>query len=184
MAVERDGTAGIVIAGHHIGDAVGVAIGIDDGGDGQAEAPRLLDGDILLVGIDHEQEVGKPAHILDAAERAVELVTLALEREALLLGVALGRARGEHLLELAQPRGRARPRVWGAARSVGGGPSCWGGGPRARRNWRLCAPLFWPPPGRPPGPGFWPPKKGAPPPLAPVSLTACSARCSIGTDWA
>ena len=33
IAIERDGTAGVVIAGHHIGDAVGVAIGIDDGSD-------------------------------------------------------------------------------------------------------------------------------------------------------
>ena len=104
IAIERNGTAGVVIAGHHISDAVGIAIGIDDSGNWQTEAPSLLDSDILLVGIDHEQEVGQAAHILDAAERAVELVALTLEREPLFLGVALGGARGEHLIELAQPR--------------------------------------------------------------------------------
>src|SRR5215470_2638321 len=111
VAVQRDGAAGVVIAGHHEGDAIGIAIGVDDGGHRQTEAPRLLDRDVLLVGIDHEQEVGQAAHVLDAAERAIELVALALQREPLLLGVALGLARREHLVELAQPRDRLRDRL-------------------------------------------------------------------------
>ena len=77
------------------------------GGDRNVEPPRLLDGDVFLVGVDHEQQVGHAAHVLDAAERAVELVALALHGEALFLGVAAGLAGGEHLVELAQARDRA-----------------------------------------------------------------------------
>ena len=78
VAVERDGAAGVVVAGHHEGDAVRIAIGVDDRGDRDVEALRLLDRDVFLVGVDHEHEVGQAAHVLDAAERAVELVALAL----------------------------------------------------------------------------------------------------------
>ena len=85
---------------------VRIAIGVDDGRDRHAEAPRLLDRDVLLVGVDHEQEVGQPAHVLDAAKRAVELVALALQREPLLLEVAPASPEDEHLVELAQARNR------------------------------------------------------------------------------
>src|SRR5919197_1863855 len=57
IAIERNGATGVIIAGHDVGDAVGVAVGVDHGGDGQTQTPRLLDRDILLVGIDHEQQV-------------------------------------------------------------------------------------------------------------------------------
>src|SRR5262245_29061650 len=90
IAIKRDGATGVIIAGHDEGDAVGVAVGVDHGGDWQTQTPRLLNRDVLLVGIDHEQQVGKTAHVLDAAERSVELVALALQRQALFLGVARG----------------------------------------------------------------------------------------------
>ena len=41
---------------------------------------------MFLVGVDDEQDVGQPAHLLDAAERALELVALAGETQELLLG--------------------------------------------------------------------------------------------------
>ena len=169
IAIERDGAAGVVIAGHHVSDAVGIAVGVDHGGDRDFEAARLLDRDVFLVGVDHEQQVGQPAHVLDAAERAVELVALALQVEPLLLGVAAGFVGGEHLLELAQPLDRAGDRL----------PV----GQRAAEPARIdvilrallaasamasCACRLVP-------------TNRMRPPLATVSLTACSARCSIGT---
>ena len=75
---------------------VRVAVGIDDRGDRNAEAVGFLDGDRFLVGVDDEQQVGHAAHVLDAAERLVELLALAGERQPLLLGEALGLA-GEQL---------------------------------------------------------------------------------------
>src|SRR5437870_2797671 len=61
--------------------------------------PIMEDAEIVEPLLDRSRHA---AHVLDAAERAVELVALALPRQTLLLGVALGLARGEHLLELAQ----------------------------------------------------------------------------------
>ena len=37
VAVQRNGAAGVVIARHHKGDALGIGIGIDDGGNGYVE---------------------------------------------------------------------------------------------------------------------------------------------------
>ena len=53
------------------------------------ELARLLDRDRFLVGVDHEHQVGHAAHVLDAAQRLLELVLLAGERQQLLLGEAL-----------------------------------------------------------------------------------------------
>ena len=68
------------------------------------EATGFLDGIGFLVRVDHEQEVGKIAHVLDAAEVAVETLTLTVEEQALLLGHAFGFGAFEH----AQARDRLR----------------------------------------------------------------------------
>ena len=52
------------------------------GDDRNAELLGLGDGDLLLVGVDHEQQVGQPAHLLDAAQRRVERVAVARELQA------------------------------------------------------------------------------------------------------
>ena len=85
----------------------GIAVGIDDGDDGDAELLGLGDGDLLLVGVDHEQQVGQAAHFLDAAERLVERVAIARELQDLLLGSPLGLA-GKHFVQLLQPADRLR----------------------------------------------------------------------------
>src|SRR6202045_1564481 len=102
IAIQRDGPASIVIAGHDIGDALGVGIGIDDGGDRNIEPLGFLDRDVFLVGVDHEDHVGQTAHVLDTAERAIELVALTLQRQPLFLGVGIGIAGIEHLIEMPQ----------------------------------------------------------------------------------
>src|SRR5665647_2547943 len=42
VAIQRDGAASVVIAGNHIGDALGIGIGVDDRGDRNVEPLRLL----------------------------------------------------------------------------------------------------------------------------------------------
>ena len=111
IAIQRDGAAGVVIARHHIGDALGIGIGIDDRGDGNVEPLGFLDRDVFLVGVDHEDHVGQTAHVLDAAERTVELVALALQRQPLLLGVGVGIAGIEHFIEVPQPLDRTGNRL-------------------------------------------------------------------------
>ena len=111
VAIQRNGAAGVVIARHHIGDALGIRIGVDDRGDGNVEPLRFLDRDVFLVGVDHEDQVGQTAHVLDAAERTVELVALALQRQPLLLGVGVGIAGIEHFIEMAQTLDRTGNRL-------------------------------------------------------------------------
>src|SRR5205823_1095809 len=111
VAIQRNGAAGVVIARHHKGDALGVGIGVDDRGNGNVEPLRFLDRDVFLVGVDHKDHVGKTAHVLDAAERTVELVALALQRQPLLLGVGAGLAGRQHLIEVTQPLDRTRNRL-------------------------------------------------------------------------
>src|SRR5262249_17252307 len=45
IAIERDGTTRVVVAGHREVDAIGIAIRIDDGDDRNTELARFLDGD-------------------------------------------------------------------------------------------------------------------------------------------
>jgi len=73
IAIERDRAAGVVIARDREYDAVGIGVGVDDRRDRNIEALRLLDRDVFLVGVNHEDEVGYAAHVANAAERALEL---------------------------------------------------------------------------------------------------------------
>ena len=78
------------------------------GDDRDAEALGLLDRELLLVGVDDEDQVGRAAHVLDAAERAARASRFSrASMQALLLGEALAAA-GEDLVDLAQARDRAR----------------------------------------------------------------------------
>ena len=173
VAIQRNGAAGVVIARHHEGDALGIGIGIDDRGNGNVEPLRFLDRDVFLVGVDHEDHVGKTAHVLDAAERAVELVALALQRQPLLLGVGVGLAGRQHLVEVTQTLDRAGNRL----------PV----GQRAAEPARIDEILRRALGGL--GDAVLRLALGADEQDAAalgdgVADTACSARCSIGTVWA
>ena len=67
---------GVVVARDHVGDHVGVAVGVDHRHDRHAELVGLGDGDVLLLGVDHEDGVGQPVEAADAAEVALELLEL------------------------------------------------------------------------------------------------------------
>src|ERR1700677_354820 len=111
IAIQRDGAAGVVIARHDIGDALGIRIGVDDRGDRNVEPLGFLNRDVFLVGVDHENQVGQTAHVLDAAERPIELVALALQGQPLFLGIGVGIARIEHLIEMTQTLDRTGNRL-------------------------------------------------------------------------
>ena len=110
VAIERDGAAGIVIGRDREGDAIRIGVGVDDRRDRDAEALGLLDRQLLLVGVDDEDQVGRAAHVLDAAESALELLLFTGQHQALLLGEA-GAAAAEDLVDLAQARDRAGDRL-------------------------------------------------------------------------
>src|SRR5690606_39280727 len=57
IAVERDGTACVVVAGNREVNAIRIAVRIDDGDNWNPELLGLLDGDRFLVRVNDEQEV-------------------------------------------------------------------------------------------------------------------------------
>ncbi len=83
---------------------------IEDRDHRDVQRVRLRDRDRLLVRVDDEQDVGQPAHLLDAAERALELVAVARQLQQFALGQAalLG---GDALVELPQPADRLGDRL-------------------------------------------------------------------------
>src|SRR6185369_6924439 len=85
VRVEADRAAGVVIARDREGDAARVAVRIEDRHDRDAQRVGFLDRELFLVGVDHEHDVRKPAHVADSAEALLELVALAGELEHFLL---------------------------------------------------------------------------------------------------
>src|SRR5437763_14318943 len=102
-AEEPDGADGVVVAGDDVVDALGIAVRVDQRDDGNAEARRLVDGDMLLLRIDHEETTRKPRHLLDAAQVLLQLLHLVLEQGDFLLGQLLEGAVGGHLLRRLEP---------------------------------------------------------------------------------
>src|SRR4029078_12816414 len=88
IAVERHRATCIVIAWHDKSDTGRIAISVHDGGNWNIEPLRFLDGDVFLVRVNYEQKIGYATHVLDATERTIKLVPLALHGETLFLGVA------------------------------------------------------------------------------------------------
>src|SRR6266403_2616610 len=101
-AEQPDGADGVVVAGDDVVDALGIAIGIDQRDDGDAESRRLMDGDVLLLRVDDEEAAGKPRHLLDSAQVLLQLLHLVLEQRHFLLGQLLEGAVGRHLLQRLQ----------------------------------------------------------------------------------
>ena len=85
---QADGADRVVVARDREVDQVGVAVGVEDADDRDAQLARLLDGEVLLVGVDDPDGGGRAGHLADAAERLVELVALAAHLQQLLLGAA------------------------------------------------------------------------------------------------
>ena len=96
---EADGAEGVVVAGDDVVDDGGVAVGVDDGDDRDAELAGFGDGDGFVVGVNDEDGVGKALHALDAGEVGRQVLALALELDDFLLGEELVAAVGGHVVE-------------------------------------------------------------------------------------
>src|SRR5215470_3450030 len=107
---ELDRADRVVVPRDDVVDEVGVAVGVGHRDDRDLELARLGDGDVLLVRVDDEDRARELAHVLQAAQRLLELVVLALEAEDFLLVDALERAVLRHLLDGAHPVERALDR--------------------------------------------------------------------------
>src|SRR4029077_17930912 len=71
---QPDGAQRIVVARDDEVDFVGIAVGVDDADDRDLELARLVDGNLFLAGVDHEDRVGQPAHVADAFQVLLELL--------------------------------------------------------------------------------------------------------------
>src|SRR5207237_4757486 len=110
-AEQPDRSDGVVVPGDHVVDPLGIAVGVDQRHDGDPQPRRLVDGDVLLLRIDHEEATGQPRHLLDAAQVLLQLLHLVLEDGDFLLGQLLEGAVGGHLLQRLQPVDAALDRL-------------------------------------------------------------------------
>src|SRR5437763_8133952 len=69
----------VVISGDYVLDPFRIAVRVDESDDRDPEPRRLVNGDVLLLGIDHEQAPRQPRHLLDAAQVLLQFVHLVLE---------------------------------------------------------------------------------------------------------
>ena len=74
---QADGADGVIVAGDDIIDLVGIAVGVNDGDDGDVQLAGLGDGVVLLAGVNDEQSAGELLHVLHAAQVLLQLVDLA-----------------------------------------------------------------------------------------------------------
>ena len=92
----------VVVAGNHIVDPVGVAVGVDQADDGNAQALGLAHRDRLGLEVDHEYRVRQTLHVLDPAEVGPELLQVGQGGHALARGQQLELALGLVALEVVQ----------------------------------------------------------------------------------
>ena len=86
---DLDGSNGVVVAGDDVLDEVRVRVGVREGHHRDTEPVGLGDGDGLARGVDDHDGTGRLAHLLDAAEVALELAATPLQHEDLFLGELL-----------------------------------------------------------------------------------------------
>src|SRR5688572_19367218 len=79
----------IVVARDRHGDEIGIGVRVDDADDGKTELVRLVDGDLFLLRVDHEEEAREARHISDTGEVLLQLLALTRQEQLLLLGVVL-----------------------------------------------------------------------------------------------
>src|SRR5581483_7942624 len=108
---ERHRSDRVVVARDDEVDLVGIAVGVDDRDHRQAELAGLPDGDVLLLGVDHEDGVRQTLEVLHAAEVSLELLLLVTELQHLLLGKELKGPAPLHLAKLAHADQPTRDRL-------------------------------------------------------------------------
>src|SRR5687768_12899759 len=79
----------IIVAGDRHGNEIGIGIRVDDADDWNPELVRLVDGDLLFLRVDDEEEAWQPRHVPDAGQILLQLLPLTRQEELFLLGVVL-----------------------------------------------------------------------------------------------
>src|SRR5262249_20738048 len=108
---ETNGAQRIVVAGYYVVDAVGIAVRVDDRDYGNTEAIGFGYGDLFLLGIDDEDDIGQFGHLFDARKVLLKRLTLAFKAYDLFLGQSLVTTVGLHRFEILQSANRALNRL-------------------------------------------------------------------------
>ena len=80
------GPDGIVVAGDHVLDDVGITVGVDHRHDGDTQLVRLGHPDGFFLGVDHEHRVWQFLHVADTGQVPLQLLQLTPDEEGFLLG--------------------------------------------------------------------------------------------------
>src|SRR6185312_5033589 len=102
--VQLDRADRVVIARDRVIDQFRVVVGVDHGDHRDAELLGFLHGDVFVADVDHEQRVGQTVHVLDAAQRSLQLVALAATGQHFVLDQLLERTVGLGRFQLLQAR--------------------------------------------------------------------------------
>ena len=92
----------VVVPGDDVVDAVGIAVGVDEPDDRDAQALRLAHGDELGLEVDDEHRVGDALHVLDTPQVCAQLQQVGLRGHALARGQQLELALGLVAFEIVQ----------------------------------------------------------------------------------
>ena len=79
---------GVVVTRNRVGELVGVAVGVEDADNRDAQLLGLIDSEVLLLGVNNPERARRLLQVADTAEALVKLVELALLDEQLFLGEA------------------------------------------------------------------------------------------------
>src|SRR6185436_17711718 len=90
----------VVVAGNDQVDFVGIAVGVDDANHRNLQLARLVDGNLFLLGVDHEHRVGQPRHAADAFEVLRQLAAFLLVAGDFLLREGVEPTVGGHRFEI------------------------------------------------------------------------------------
>ena len=82
------GSDGVVVARDYVLDDVGVAVGVDDGDDRDAQLVGLGDRDVFLVRVEHEHRVGEALHAADADRGCARACRVRANSSASFFGIA------------------------------------------------------------------------------------------------
>ena len=101
----------VIVAGDDVVDPVGIAVGVDEPDDRDAQPLGLAHRDRLGLEVDHEHRVGQALHVLDATEVRAELLEVRLRRHSLARREQLKLPLGLVPLEVVQPLDPLRNRL-------------------------------------------------------------------------
>ena len=77
----------VIVTRDRVVNIVGVAVGVEDGNNRNTELLRLVNSEVLLVGVNHPYRRRGAGHVADTAKGLLQLVAFTALDEQFLLGV-------------------------------------------------------------------------------------------------